>query len=95
MAQLTLATKQAATDILSSIGTVAHGISVTVNSGVHYMEALEHISRGYRDEVIADEDKRILRRKAQAKIDNANFYLGIEDQLRDNPRLAALYNQLD
>jgi hypothetical protein len=93
MSNVILATKRTATDILNSVtvttGALNHGITAVANLA----EAGSSVAGDYRDQVVANSAARKERYNHSSALNDAHFYLGLQNEIGDNAELEKLYQQ--
>lgn len=95
MANVLMATKQAATSSMGVITTTAQTLESTVSAAGKYISTLEAHADMYQRRTIRtmalDDEGAFERAKQQKAMDDASFYEQLDKQLEGNPRLEQHY----
>lgn len=97
MANVLMATKQAASSSMGVITTTAQTLESTVSAVGKYVQTLEAHADMYQRRTIRtmalDDEGAFERAKQQKAMDDASFYEQFDKQLENNPRLEEHYNK--
>lgn len=97
MSNVMFAVKQTTTNVLATVSSSANAVSLTADSLANLAGTAAALSGDYRSsterDIAENATHRHNRRMRTRALDDAQFYLSLEDELKNNPRLQALYEQ--